>query len=140
MFDHCIYFNVSTLSRKVTKLWQDEFAKLGLSPSHGYLLAAIASKEAASQKELSEIMELDASTITRFTEQLMHKGFVQRDRIGKGASYSLTSEGQSIVNEINQVMQGLLATVQSTFGAENLSAMVEDLQQAKHILKEKQEC
>ena len=63
MFDGCFYFNLSSLSRMVTEIWKDEFSQLGLSPSHGYLLFAMVEKSGAQQKDYSDYLDLDESTI-----------------------------------------------------------------------------
>ena len=73
-FDQCLYFNLAALNRKITKIWEQEFGKLDLSPSHGYVLAAIAEMPEISHKTLSELMELDPSTMTRFLDKLESKG------------------------------------------------------------------
>jgi len=136
MFDHCIYFNLSTLSRQITKIWNKEFSLLGLAPSHGYVLAALATTPDASQKELSEIMELDASTITRFIDALVAKKLIEKTSIGKGARYIITPEGAALSHKIDILMDQLFENMQSTFGKNDFKSFVTGLQHAKHTLKE----
>lgn len=103
MFDECIYFNLSALTRKVTRIWEEEFGKLGLSPSHGYLLFAIAENPDASQKELGEIMELDPSTVTRFIDTLVSKGLAKKPVRGRSGdpSHIRRKEGVQTNKEID---------------------------------------
>ena len=136
MFDKCIYFNISSLSRQITKIWQDEFSLIGLSTSHGYLLAAIAEYPKATQKELSEIMELDASTITRFIDSLAAKKMIERKGVGKGATFSVTNKGFETVQKIHALMNSLFSEMQNTFGKRDFKNFVGQLRQAKNILKE----
>lgn len=137
MYERCIYFNISTLNRRITKIWQDEFGLLGLSPSHGYLLAAMAEKPMATQKELSEIMELDASTITRFIDALSAKKMIEKKTIGKGAKFALTATGTAISTKVNKSMNSLFADMQNVLGKTELTTLVNSLQQTKQIFKEK---
>lgn len=136
MYERCIYFNLATLNRKITKIWQNEFSFLGLSPSHGYLLAAMAEKPMSTQKELSEIMELDASTITRFIDALNTKKLIEKTSIGKGAKFTLTPEGLDISKRTNLLMNKLFTNMQSTLGETELTKFVDNLQQTKQIFKE----
>ena len=135
MYEKCIYFNLSTLNRKITKIWQDEFNLLGLSPSHGYLLSAMAEKPMATQKELSEIMELDASTITRFIDALSTKKLIEKVRTGKGAEFILTPKGIATSERANQLMDALFISMQDTLGKTKFKNLVDDLQQTKHFFQ-----
>lgn len=136
MYEQCMYFNLATLNRKITKIWQNEFSLLGLSPSHGYLLTAMAEKPMSTQKELSEIMELDASTITRFIDTLNTKKLIEKTSIGKGAKFTLTQEGLDISKRANLLMNKLFTNMQRTLGEAELTKFVDNLQQTKQIFKE----
>ena len=136
MYDRCLYFNLSTLNRRVTKIWQDEFGLLGLSPSHGYLLVAMHDKPTATQKELSQIMELDASTITRFIDVLTTKKMIKKTSRGKGATFALTESGIILSEKISLLMSDLFSTMQNTLGEKKLTNIVDSIQQTKQILEE----
>jgi len=134
MFEECIYFNLATLTRKISKIWQDEFERLSLSPSHGYLLVAIADNKHISQKQLSELMELDASTITRFVDSLAVKGLVERKNKGKGGTLAVTKLGRSRVKSIQRVMNKLFDRVQNSLGKKKFRDFISDLQEAHRTL------
>lgn len=136
MYDRCLYFNLSTLNRRVTKIWQDEFGLLGLSPSHGYLLVAMHDKPTATQKELSQVMELDASTITRFIDVLTTKKMIKKTSRGKGATFALTESGIVFSEKISLLMNNLFSTMQNTLGEKKLTNIVDSIQQTKQILEE----
>ena len=135
MFNNCIYFNLSSLSRKITKVWQEEFGGAGLSPSHGYLLAAIAQPPAATQKDLSELMSLAASTITRFVDVLAQKGLIERTQIGKGGQLELSPLGRQTSARVVRMMETLFNRMQQKLGKERLSSLVSSLQQAHQALE-----
>ena len=134
MFDRCVYFNLVTLTRQITKIWQAEFERLGLGPSHGYLLFAIVESPGASQKDLGDVMELDASNITRMIEKLAHKGLVTKTSHGKGAAFTVTEDGRAAYRRVSAVMDALYADMQARFGAEAFDHFVGDLRQAKDSL------
>lgn len=132
MFDRCVYFNLTTLTRKVTKLWQTEFGRLDLSPSHGYLLKAMSDEPDASQKDLSAAMELDASTVTRFIDALAQRGLIEKLSVGKGARYRVSPLGRRTVKRIDRLMDELYAQMQDTFGPKVLRDFVSQVQHARH--------
>jgi len=136
MFDKCLYFNLATLSRQITKIWSDEFASLGLSPSHGYLLMAIDANPNASQKELREILELDPSTVTRFIDGLESKKLIERSSAGKGGQVSLTTHGRKLVKTANRTGLALRNQMHATFGEDVFNDVVGKLAQMKETLSE----
>lgn len=136
MFDRCIYFNLVTLTRKVNKIWQQEFERLGLTPSHGYLLFAMKELPDATQKELSELMELDASNITRLIDGLVNRGLVEKTTRGKGARFSVTAEGKKTYRTVKKVMDSLYGDMQKRFGPEHFKNFVNDLHEAKQTIEE----
>lgn len=139
MFDGCLYFNLTTLNRRITKIWQDEFARLGLSPSHAYLLMAISTHPEANQKQLRTIMELDASTITRFIDALVSKKLIAREGVGKGSSIKLTQSGEDTAQELDKVGAKLKQQMQGFFGEEAFADMVANLHQMRQMLAQQQE-
>jgi len=132
MFEECVYFNLATLARKLNKIWNVEFERLGLSASHGYLLFAIVENPKATQKDLSALMELDASTITRFIDALAAQGLVKKTSRGKGAIFAVTPEGKKAYRAVKKPMDGLYHSMQAHFGAVEFKAFVNDLRNAKH--------
>jgi len=138
MFDGCLYFNLSVLSKQITKIWNDEFALLGLSPSHGYLIMAIAKNPDASQKDLREILHMDASTVTRMIDALVSKGLLERDGAGKGSGFSLTVDGLSVAKKAQTVGLGLRDRMHETFSEDVFNDVVGKLCEMRETLKEKQ--
>lgn len=136
MFDECLYFNLAALNRRIGKIWHDAFMRLGLSPSHGYLLFAIVEKPEASQKELSEILELDASTVTRLIDGLARKGMIDKTKRGKGATFNVTADGRRTYGNVKKTMDNLYAGMQKHFGARAFESFVDDLHAARRSFSE----
>jgi DNA-binding MarR family transcriptional regulator len=136
MFECCIYFNLTTLTRQITKLWQEDMGRLGLSPSHGYLLIALVENPQISQKDAGKLMELDASTITRFIETLEQRGLVEKSAKGKGGSLKVTVEGKKLSRQISKTIDGLYGRMQAHFGAKEFERFVSDLYNARQSFNE----
>lgn len=135
MFDRCIYFNLVALTRRITKIWQREFAKLGLFPSHGYLLFAIAENPGASPSTMAELLELDGSTISRFLDLLVNRGLIERTRRGKGAQLHTTDDGLKVYDQVKAVMDRLYHQMQIQFGPSEFKEFVSLLHAARNTVE-----
>lgn len=133
-FDRCVFFNVNALARTLDRIWKDAFGRVGLSPSHGYLLSAIAAVPGRSQKELCQTMALEASTITRFVDALCMKGLVSRSSVGKGGTLRVTSAGKATSRAVEKVMDQLYADMQVRFGAAPFAQFVDGLRAMRMAL------
>lgn len=131
MFDDCLYFNLSSLTRAVTESWKEEFAKIGLPPSHGYLLFAMVEKPGEQQKDYGDYLDLNASTINRGIDALIAKGFVEKSGAGRGSSLSVTSDGKKHYRRIKTSMGKLKQLMTDSLGTNNFKKLVKDLTAAR---------
>jgi DNA-binding MarR family transcriptional regulator len=81
--DTCLFFNTNAFSRQLLKLAEVEFKPLKLSPAHASLLLLIFDNPGINPKELSSLLQLTPSTITRFIDSLAKKKLVRRKAKGK---------------------------------------------------------
>jgi DNA-binding MarR family transcriptional regulator len=87
---NCLYFTANSLARVITRMADEEFRRTGLSPSHAFLMMLVNDTPGIAQKELAESLQLAPSTVTRFIDSLVHKGYLTREVEGKnlkGISY-----------------------------------------------------
>ena len=134
MFDGCFYFNLSSLSRMVTEIWKDEFSQLGLSPSHGYLLFAMVEKSGAQQKDYSDYLDLDASTINRLIDTLIQKGYAEKDGVGRGSAVLVTPEGKELYRKVKKTMSSLKQRMNEGLGKDQFEKLVQDLAAARDTI------
>jgi DNA-binding MarR family transcriptional regulator len=80
MFERCLYFNINALTRAVNAIWNDAFSEFGLSPAHAYLLRLVLSDPGLTPKQISLELKLEKSTVTRFIDALVKKGFIIRKK------------------------------------------------------------
>jgi MarR family transcriptional regulator, organic hydroperoxide resistance regulator len=81
----CLYYSTNALSRILSKIAEEEFAFTGLSPSYAFLLMIINDKPGIQPTEISQIMMLNPSTVTRFVEKMVDKGYLEKKSEGKSA-------------------------------------------------------
>lgn len=135
MFDDCLYFNLVALTRRMGKVWCREFGRLGLSPSHGYLLFAIVERGHPTQRSLAELLELDASTINRFVDALEKRDLVARGGRGKTGFVEATAAGRREHRRIERTMDRLYGEMRGCFGPRKFDSLVADLQAARGTLR-----
>jgi len=92
----CLFFNTNALSRTLLKLAEKEFKPLKLSPAHASLLLVVYDTPGISPKQLSRLLNLTPSTITRFIDVLEKKKLVSREARGKSSHISPTKKGLGI--------------------------------------------
>ena len=122
----CLLFAANALARAVTVIGDAQFAKLGLSYSHAYLLNEVAQEPGQTPTALSETLFLSPSTITRLIEKLEGKGLVRRQPEGKRTLVFATEKGQSLAPAIAKAWQ------------ENWAKFAENLGEAEAIQLTKQ--
>lgn len=106
----------------------EEFRRTGLSPSHAFLMMLATDTPGIGQKELGERLHLAPSTVTRFIDTLVHKGYLIRQSEGKTSSVFPTQEGQQLRETIDEAWQNLhrrYATVLGRKAGDELTAMID---------------
>ena len=101
IFHHCLYFTANALARAVTRLAEEEFALAGIAPSYAFLMMLVNETPGITQKELAEKLVLAPSTVTRFIDTLVHKGYLERKAEGKLSKIYPTKKGEKLQKAID---------------------------------------
>jgi len=134
----CLYFTANRLSRIITKMAEDEFARSGLSPTYAYLLMAIYNKEGISQKELSEMLHLKPSTITRLVEKLISKGLIYSNVEGRMSLIYTTDNGKELEKTIHECWMNLRRRYSDILGEKEGDELTLRLDQVSDRLENKE--
>jgi DNA-binding MarR family transcriptional regulator len=78
MFDHCLYFNTTSLARKLEREWSLAFKPYGLTPSQAFMLRVILAKPGQHQVELAKAMNITKPTASRSLDGLVQLGLIDR--------------------------------------------------------------
>lgn len=111
----CLYYSASALSRNMTRLADEAFRTTGLAPSYGFILMTINDEPGLNAKDISQIMQLEPSTVTRLLEKLESKNYLERKKVGRNievyplqASLKLNSKLKKawakLFNEYNSIL------------------------------------
>ena len=87
----CIYFTISKMFRMVNKIAEESFEKMDIYPTHGFLMIILKEeKKGLTVNEISETLAIAPSTVTRFVDKLISKGYVKREKAGKNSFTNYT--------------------------------------------------
>ena len=124
----CLYFTANSLSRIITRMAEEEFRKTGLSPSHAFLMMLAMDEPGIGQKALCEQLNLAPSTVTRFVDALVQKGYLTRQTAGKTASIYPTEQGNALREDIDAAWKSLHMRYAAVLGLEDgdeLTALID---------------
>jgi DNA-binding MarR family transcriptional regulator len=98
--ESCLFFNTNALSRFLLKLAEKEFKHLKLSPAHASLLLLVYDTPGIGPKQLSRLLHLTPSTITRFVDALEKNRLVTRKAKGKSVFIFPSKKGLELKKSI----------------------------------------
>ena len=78
MFEQCLYFNTTSLARKLEREWTLAFKPLGLTPSQAFMLRVILDKPGSYQNTLAKEMNITKPTASRGLDGLVSLGLIER--------------------------------------------------------------
>jgi DNA-binding MarR family transcriptional regulator len=127
---NCLYFTANNLSRVITRMAEEAFRPTGLSPSHVFLLMLANENPGIGPKEMSDHLQLAPSTVTRFVDTLVSKGYLERKAEGKNVGLFPTPEGLALQPGITLAWQSFHEKYCEILGAEEGDALAVTIHQA----------
>lgn len=102
MAHECIAVRVRLINRVITGLYDEALRPFELRISQANILAAIAKMGEARPAEVSRILRIEKSTLSRDVELMKQNGWVKSDPPtgGRSQTVRLTTEGQKLLVEI----------------------------------------
>jgi len=118
IFHQCLYFTTNSLSRVITRMAEEEFRITGLSPSHAFLMMLANNHPGIGQKELAKHLNIAPSTVTRFVDVLVNRGYLVRKSEGKTTSILVTEKGRDLGESISRAWKRLYIRYSEILGEE----------------------
>ena len=132
LLHHCLYFTANTLSRIIARMAEEEFKTTGLSPSHAFLMMIVGDNPGIGQKALGQHLHLAPSTVTRFIDSLVYRGFLIRKNKGKTSAIYSTNKGRRLKKPIDAAWKSLYHRYSIILGikeGDRLTQLIDDATQ-----------
>jgi len=136
MFERCLFFNSNGFVRKLNRIWDAAYQEVGLSAPHAYMLRMVAAEPNLMQKDIAEQLQLEKSTITRFTNILIEKGLIVKQGTADGRQNSLvaTAKGKQLAIKLDKIGDGLYKKMQKQLGVTQFDKVVKQIKSATKLL------
>jgi len=134
--ESCLYFTVNSFARKINEMAEEEFKITGLTPSYAYLMLTLLDNPGLSQNELSNKMNLKASTMTRFIDKLMIKQLVERVHEGRSVFIYPTEKGKDLRDIIEKAMKNMYQQYYAVLEEDFSKKLTADINKANALFKE----
>ena len=123
----CLYFSSNALARKVEKLANASWEKVGLSASHAYILMLVIEQPGIQPSELVKHLLLSPSTITRLIEKLESRKLVVRTAEGKLTNVYPTPKAKAMLPELKTCLQDFYQQYTAILGKEESNRLVSSI-------------
>lgn len=130
MFEQCLYFNTTSLARKLEREWTVAFKPFSLTAPQAFMLRVIVQKPASLQSELANEMNISRSTATRTLDGLQKLGYIKRspsNKDGRESEIHPTNKATKVIGEINQASGEVTKRLRKLLGNEEFERVVGDV-------------
>lgn len=135
-FSGCLYFSTNNLSKLLSKMADEAFKSLGLAPSYAFLLMVVNKQPGIQPSEISKILQLTPSTITRLIEKMEYQGYLERTSEGRATKITPTAKCLQKDEEIREAWQNLKDRYISVLGDRYTEVLTEMSFKAVEQVKE----
>ena len=112
----CLYYSANAMARAMARMAEEEFGAAGLAPSYAFILMAVNEHPGIQPKEVSSLMHLAPSTVTRLVDKLATKGLVERRAVGKGIELRPTAKAREVYPRIREAWTSLYRRYSQVLG------------------------
>jgi len=125
MARECIAVRLRLINRVITGLYDEALRPFGLRISQANILAAIAHAGEVRPVEVSRILRIEKSTLSRDVELMKRNGWVESDPPTGGRNHTLrlTPEGTNLLGRIRPSWEKAQADVKLMIGEDGEAAL-----------------
>jgi DNA-binding MarR family transcriptional regulator len=109
----------------VTAIYDGALASAGLKTSQFSVLVAVANREKVRPAELTKLLQMDESTLSRNVERMCARGWLrlERDEDRRSHLIELTDKGQALIRKCLPAWQQAQEDVNRRLGTDNVAAL-----------------
>jgi DNA-binding MarR family transcriptional regulator len=138
MFEHCLYFNTTSLARQLEREWASAFKPFGLTPSQAFMLRVVLDKAQLLQSELALEMNISRPTATRGLDGLEKLGLIKRlasEKDGREQEIHPTKKAVEMKEAINAASSTVTKRLKKALGSSHFEDVVGQLRGISSALK-----
>ena len=138
MFEQCLYFNTTSLARKLEREWTSAFKPFGLTPSQAFMLRVVLDKAPLLQSELAREMNISRPTATRGLDGLERLGLIKRlasEKDGREQEIHPTKKAIEMKDAINAASGAVTKRLKKVLGTNHFEDVVGQLRGISSALK-----
>lgn len=135
-FCQCLYFAANALARKTEKLAQDSWNKVGLSPSHAYLLIMAIEEPGIQPSSLADNLQLTPSTVSRLLAKLEQRKFIVRTTAGKLTNVYPTPKAKELYPKLKECRNEFYVNYVALIGKEESTKLVQSISRVADKLED----
>ena len=128
--NHCLYFSSAKLHRAMERLADECFAQAGVAPSQAFLLMNVQDQPGISVGELSKMLHLAPSTLTRFVDKLEAQGLLMREVDGRNRCISITKKAAQLRPQLDKSWLTLYQHYSAILGEESAQKLTQQINRA----------
>jgi DNA-binding MarR family transcriptional regulator len=137
MFEHCLYFNTTSLARKLEREWTQAFKPFALTPPQAFMLRVVLQKQTALQSELASEMNITRSTATRTLDGLQKLGYIKRNANtddGRELQIQPTAKALKIRDELNNASGEVTKKFKKLLGNDVFERVVGEVRSVSEVI------
>jgi DNA-binding MarR family transcriptional regulator len=129
----CIAGRVRILNRVITNLYDDAMRPLGLKLSQGNILAVTAKLGVARPADVCDLLQLDASTLSRNVDRMVSNGWLEilPDDDGRSHPFRLTEQGRRLMERAIPAWEEAQAQARKLLGADGIGLLESAIRRIK---------
>jgi DNA-binding MarR family transcriptional regulator len=121
----CLGFRVRKLNRIVSAIYDSALASAGVKTSQFTVLVAIANRGSVRPSELTRLLQLDESTLSRNVDRMCAKEWLRLapDADRRSHLIEITDKGETLIDKCLPAWQEAQERVSKWLGAESIAAL-----------------
>jgi DNA-binding MarR family transcriptional regulator len=121
----CVGGCVRKLNRMVSAIYDGALASAGLKTSQFSVLVAVANREKAKPSELSKLLQMDESTLSRNVERMCARGWLRLERKADRRTHliEVTDKGQALIRKCLPAWRQAQEEITKRLGADSVWAL-----------------
>lgn len=132
----CLYYSANALARNITKMAENEFKHLGLSPSYVFILMTILKNPGILAGDIAIRMMLTPSTVTRLLEKLESKELLIRVTEGRKTLVYPSESANKLHELIFEAWNKLFVSYTNLLGIEFAQKLTDDIFASALVLEQ----